>query len=467
MPTYEVEIERDGKTFVIEVEGQKPPSNVEVERLLDVQNQVFRTSPKEEAITEAFPTTMAPRLEKMGEVGGFIGEIAGSAIASRIPGGGAIRNLLRPAVAGIGAGVGSQAERLARGGELDLKQGFMEGLMSAGPEAAEELFRATGRGLIRLTRGGKQLQSDVAADVAEGMAHAAFRPPSSQQARQLFDVFDTTPAATTRIKSALDTLDEGGIKQRVLRELKSLDRGALESIEAGGELSLKRLQEYRSLIGEQAESVAGRTGGARLKRELKSIQRTIDRAIDETLETVQLGGAAQSARDAWHRLKATERMHDLITSPPVTRFTDPKSDELTFNILSLRNQLRADRGRARRIVQDLSRIPGAQADFDAYLRQLQALVPSGQINFTDTSGWNRQFAIAGVNRMFSSIITSAPGRALFQQAVAFGRGRVSFNTVAIIFNMMRRQESDVQKQQTQQSAIHGFLSPFQPPAGVK
>lgn len=34
MPTYEVDIERDGKTYTLELEGPRPPTTAEVEALV-------------------------------------------------------------------------------------------------------------------------------------------------------------------------------------------------------------------------------------------------------------------------------------------------------------------------------------------------------------------------------------------------------------------------------------------------
>lgn len=439
MPTFEIELEHNGKTFILEIEGPRKPTEAEVQALLARQTTPRIPTVAEESLEEAFPTALIPRPERAGEVGAFAGEVAGG-IAGTLTG--PLAPLARPVGAAVGAGVGSQVERVMRGQPFDIQQGTVEAVLSLVPEAAESLGRAVGRGALRLLRGAQRLRLDEAAALAQQGGQRVFRPPSERQAAQLFAIFDQagTTASLQSAKAIVDGL-ESNEKRRVLRQLARLDPGGTQALAAGGDLSLQQLQNFRSLIGQQRELMrqSGVPGAARTRQLLSQVQQQIDTAIDTTLEGIQLGGAAQTAREAWHRHKAADRLGQLLTTSPVTKSVEG-GDFLEFHLDRLDNLLKDNKNRlARQVNQDLARVPGASAAFTQLREEIKRVVPSGMIEISDVSGLRRFAAVAAVDRMLSEVLTSRMGLSLFRQAVVFGRGRLSLNTLATIVNAMSRQ----------------------------
>lgn len=424
------------------IEQQRRRVKLKARLAIEQAGPVFRTDPAAEAVVEAFPTNIVPAFERPGAVGAFLGEAIGGAVSAAIPGAGLVRNLLRPALAGIGAGLGQETEMVVRGEELKLQRGAVEALLAAVPESGEELIRATARGLLRATRGGREVRLDEAAQIASGFSQQTFRPPDRAATQQLFELMRNQNVLGTLTEGAqfLTELEEGPIKRRLMRELRGLDPEVTEALITGTGINLGRLQEFRSLLGQQADAVVNRTGGARLSQLMRQIQGTVDDAIDRQLDTLNLPGVAGTARQAWHRLKAAERMQQLVTTRPVTKIIDGgKARE--FNLEALLNILNDNRSQlTRRVNRDLDRIPGSRQAFADYLADIRDLLPAGKLAMTDVQGLRRFGLIGSLDRVVSHVITHTIGQSLFRQAIIEGRGRVSFNTVATIFNILRRRE---------------------------
>jgi hypothetical protein len=400
----------------------------------------FRTDPAKEAITEAFPTSFVPRLEQPGEVGAFVGEVAGQ--AASIPTG-PWQPITRPVFGAAGAALGGQVERFVRGEPFDMQEAKREALLSFLPEAGESVLRGATRQALRITRGGHELREAAAAQIAEGAAKNIFNPPGKAQVNVLFDVLDQQHVGGPLLEGRffLESL-EASERTKLTKELKALNPHALAIIEQGGQLSAKQMQDFRSLIGQQAEMTgrSGRAGAARTQQLLWKAQEAIETDLDALLNAVNLPGSAQTAREAYHRQKAAERMNRVLTTSPVTK-SIKGGDEYIFDIDRFHNAIKDNKTREIRAVnRDLTTIPGAQEEFDAFFRTVKGVLPQGRLVFTDTSGLRRYGIVGAADRMISQLITSPIGRTLFRDAIVQGRGTVSMNSVAVMLNIMARQD---------------------------
>lgn len=416
-----------------------PIRQVTKDRLRIMLQPSYTTDVAREAIPEAFPTSFMPAFERPGEMGSVAGELTGSAAAALT---GPFAPVARPVFAGIGAGVGSQAERLARGEPLDPQQMINEAILSFVPEFAESAIRGISRGIARLTRGGQDLRLDEAARIARRGGQRVFQPPERREVQQLFELLNTYEVknpmrGTINIIQALNASEQ----KRIMKELQRLDALATSALTDDTVLlSPKQLQNYRSLIGQQAESLrtSGRAGAARTRQILLEIQRAVDQDIDDILEQVDLGGAAQTAREAYHRVKSAERLERIITTSPITKSTQG-GDIYQFHLDRLDNLLKDQRTRdARALVSALNKIPGARQEFDRFRAEIKAIVPERVLEISDVSGLRRLAPVAVIDRMLSFLLTHPQGQQIFRQAVIYGRGRLSVNQLAIIVNTVRR-----------------------------
>jgi hypothetical protein len=401
----------------------------------------FRTNPETEAIQEAFPTTMVPRLEQPGETGAFVGELGGQMASSLT---GPFQPVARPVFGAAGAALGSQVERFVRGEGVDTEQAKREALFSFLPEAGESLVRGAARSFGRATRGGHELRQDAAAQIARDAAPHIFHPPGSAQVKHLFDVLDKHDVGGPLLEARF-VLDSLAASERttVLKELKALHPEALTVLSEGGQLSAKEMQRVRSLLGVQADITqrSGRPGAARTAQLLRQMQQGVDIDQDALLSGLDLPGSAQTAREAYHRVKATERLQQVLTTSPVTKSLKG-GDEYLFDLNRFHNLLKDNKTREIRAVKkDLASIPGAQEAFDAFFQDVKRLVPKGQLTFTDTSGLRRNAGVAFVDRLLSALITHPMGQALFRQGIVAGRGRMDLSALALMLNMVARQDA--------------------------
>jgi hypothetical protein len=412
----------------------------ELQRRMGPGERVYRTTPDTEAIQEAFPSTMVPRLEHPGETGAFVGEVGGQLASAAT---GPVQPIARPVFGAAGAALGSQVERFVRGEPVDRQQALREGLVSLIPEAGESLVRGATRTLVRTTRGAQELRRDTAARIATDAAQRIYHPPGKAQVDALYHVLDTHQSQLLPwlANDYLQTLP-GAERRKLMQELHALSPTLSQKVADGDYLTPKEVTQFRSLLGQQAELLgnSAQPGAASTRQLLKRMQQELDHDLDEFLETVQLPGAAQTAKDAYYRLKAAERLTTLLTTSPVTK-SIKGGDAYEFDLDKLHNMLKDNKVRISRDVnRDLTRVSGAREAFDSFFAEVKRLVPDGKLTFTDTSGLRRQWAIAGLDRGISALLTTPLGQQLFRQAIVQGRGRLSLNTVASIVSLLRRQD---------------------------
>ena len=401
----------------------------------------FRTDPAAEALTEAVPFNLLPSLDRPGETGAFVGELGGQ-LASGMTG--PFQPIARPVFGAAGAALGSQVERFVRGEGVDTDQAKREALLSFLPEAGESLVRGAARSFGRTTRGGHALREDAAAQMARDAAPHIFQPPGSAQVTYLFDVLEKQHVGGPLLEAryVLDSL-EASERTTLLKELKAIHPEALTVLSEGGLLSAKEMQRFRSLLGQQADITqrSGRRGAARTAQLLRQMQQGVDIDQDALLSSLDLPGSAQTAREAYHRVKATERLHQVLTTSPVSKSLQG-GDAFSFDLDLLHNKLKDNKTReARAVNRDLASIPGAQEQFDAFFQQMKRLVPQGKLTITDTSGLRRNSLVAFGDRVISAVIMHPMGQALFRQGIVAGRGRMDLSAIALMLNMVARQDA--------------------------
>ena len=118
----------------------------------------------------------------------------------------------------------------------------------------------------------------------------------------------------------------------------------------------------------------------------------------------------------------------------------PDLSMASFNLRSFFDTLRKNSTKmAQQINRALDLTPGARARFQAEVDSMSTLFKTIEMPLTDVGGFRRYAFVGGLGQMLSTIMLSDSGRALFQQSVLQGRGRLSPNLVALIANVARRE----------------------------
>ena len=406
----------------------------------------YHTNPEAEAVEPdplTWPGSWFPVVDHPGEVGATLGEVGGH-IASRFTG--PLQGATLPLFGAAGAGLGYSVERFVRGEPFDAAGAKREAVLSYLPEAAETLLRSGGRNFARSLSGGRELRQGAAAQIARQAAQHVFNPPGKAQYVKLIEVLDHHHVGGQLLegRAFLETLHSSEVR-RLLQDTDKLMPRGVDALARGEWLSVREMQQLRDSLGEQAlqTHASGRTGAARRAELLRQMQAAIDADQMSVLDSLGLRGPALAAREAMERSRAAERLHQLLTTNPVTKAIRG-GDGYVFDLDKFINLYYHQRP-ASAVVQlknDLARIPGAQEAFEGQLDQLRRMLPKGQLTITDTGSLWKVGPLPTIDKFLSSILTSPVGQRLFREAVIHGRGTLSLNTLATIINLHARREAE-------------------------
>jgi hypothetical protein len=320
------------------------------------------------------------------------------------------------------------------------------------PSAAEEAVRGVSRNVMRNLPGGQRIRFDEAATQARALPEEVFQPRPAAEISQAFQAVRATgmPIDTTDLAQHLQTLAPG--KQAdVLNTLTKLDRDnktggryaqLYQDVLAGQNVTrnIGDLQNLRSLLRQEADSLRGVPEARKLVRDLQS-------AVDHTIDTGLASGvsttAAQATRDLlhtarqdWARHSAAEEMshmvEDKIRSTPDLKMS-------AFNLRAFYDELRKGNSEISKTVnRALDLTPGARQRFESEIDEIAKLFETIEMPLADVTGWRRSAVIAGIGQNLSSLMLTDTGRKWVRGAVIAGRGELSPNAVAMAANAIWR-----------------------------
>ncbi|HET9663680.1 MAG TPA: hypothetical protein VFP00_05570 [Burkholderiales bacterium] len=400
------------------------------------------------------PRSLVPRQEDLGPLAGgpsltegglpAVGEIAGSLVPGPA----------KPLTAAAGAVAGLTAEKLIREGRLQtLHEAGTEAGLTLLPEAVESGGRAVGRAMLRNLPGGKLLRFEEAARQARQLPEYVFEPPERQAVGRVFETvrqsglkvdvgnmrgyitalptekYDELLSEVKRIDRQLKT---GGRYTQLVEALHSPQGATLAGYDIGD------LQTLRSELRKRADQLAP----VEAKQLLKDAQDAVDETIDQGIARgrVPRGQTPEILADArrqYARLRASEDMSTMIERSITST---PDLGMQGFTLRKFADALRTGRSEiSQSVKRALDKTPGAAERLENALAFIAKNFTTIEFPLTDVSGFRRNFLVAGFGQMLSTIMLTDTGRSLFTQAVMQGRGRMSPNTVAAIFNMARRE----------------------------
>ena len=393
-------------------------------------------------------------------VEGYTAPVKGALpMAGQLAGG--VTGPFRVYTAPAGAGLGLLVERWIRDEPVTAPEVAKEVLFSFAPEAAESMLRAGVRTVGRATRGAQELRLDEAARRAAGAAPQVFQAPERQAVSTLFEQVRQSGVQlqvdelanwlqrlrpeqlhdlVNRDVRAIDiAMRSGGRFESLVTDLATAPRGRIPAVDIG------TLQSLRSHLLARTKTVPDPAA----KSLLSDFQQMVDSATDMAPALVQ-GHSGQMARETvtllqdarrqWAQVRSAEDLAEILTTGPVSKVTQGgRMHELRLD--ALMNKLQDQRDPlVKSVLRSLEQTPGAAERFQAFLHDLQQLVPAKTIPISDVSGLRRLGPVGAIDRAISHVLVSPLGQELFREAILQGRGTLSVNLVANMVSAIRRAE---------------------------
>lgn len=383
-----------------------------------------------------------------------VGETAGS----MVPG------VARPFTAAGGAMAGRALENIIQGQPTTTGVG-MEGLLSLVPEAAETAVRTVGRNVLRGTKVGQQMRFSEAARLAREVPGQTFDPPQREAVGRLFDMVRQSGVRLdiSNVRGHISGLRQGKFDD-LFSEVQRIDR----NLKSGGRFS-NVVQNLRTQQGARVtgfdigelQTLRSELRKRRLQLEppeakqlLRDLQDEVDDAIDFGLArgrvpAGQTPAILKEARVQYARLRSAEELGDMVERSITST---PDLSDVRFNLRQIADNLRRNTSKQSQAVnRALDLTPGARQRFQSQIDEISKQFQAIELSLADVSGTKRLFAIAGLNDMIGSILSTETGRRMFQRSVLEGRGRLSANAIAVILSAVRRDLSGSPQSTTEET----------------
>lgn len=401
----------------------------------------FRTNPRDEAVQEAFPTTLAGG----DNAGATIGEVIGGGLGTLT---GPAAPVAVPALASVGAGIGLAVSRFVQGEPVTMQEITGEALTSAIPEVATQV----GKGLLRASKAARQARfSDLTQQVRQQTSQV-FNPPEAELVKNLFQQVDQSG-----VKVGTDAIQKhlGGLGPRyndLLQEVRRLDRSIksggefetlVEGLQAGrrGAYDIGRLQTLRSELRKRGQT----TNLPFEARELiGDFQAATDDAIYRGLAKGQHAAEADSVRDSlrtaragYARLRRTEELQGIVEGAITS---DKSGVGLTISLGRIKDTIRKGTGKAGKSIQrGFEHDPVSRQQFYKFLDDLGPKHDAINVTLADLPPHTLGDVAAKIGDYMATIYTSTAGREAFKDLVSSGNGRFTHSTIANLANVARRE----------------------------
>lgn len=354
-----------------------------------------------------------------------------------------------------GAALGEGVRQWEKGEPFSPFGMLKEGIASAVPEVFESAGRGTVRQVGRNSPGGQRMIGNRATEEARQVPGNVFQPRPAQEISDAFAQVRRTnlPIDTNDLTQHLNTLAPGKSAdiRNILTQLDTRQRTGgryarlyddLLSGKGMAGSSIGDLQTLRSDVRKYGEGIPREAGEARLL--VRNFQEAIDDTIDYGLVqgahaaqvTAQRDQLHQARRDYAHRMAADDLstlIEDNIRSSPNLR------DE-AFNLRGLWDDVRRGRSAASRSInRSLDLTPGARETFNTEMDRLTRHYESVALPMSDVQGIWRYPGAAAVRQGIGTLLLTERGRALFENAILEGRGRLSPSVMATLMNAARRE----------------------------
>ena len=400
-----------------------------------------------EFLTETLPTTFEAGGQAIGGyLGGPLGVLTGGVIGSGV--GDIARQGMRNII------------RTPEGGTLqqgfDPRKTFEEMAWSLGPEIIESGARWLGRGMIRSTPGAQRIRFQEAARRARQLPEQLFDPPTEREVSRAFQsvrdsgikidtsliqdelqIRGATPGKLQEIFGEMRRIDRanktGGRYERLMRDLAN-DNPRTVGYDIG------ELQNIRSQLRKRREKLEFGTGEA--PQLLKDLQDAVDDAIDQGIARGRVPAGQtpellQQARRDYARFRSAEDMAQLIENKITST---PDLGMVQFNLRAYADEIRRGQTKlAQQANRALRYVPQGHARYQQAIDNIADLYQTIEFPLTNVSGFQRNWIIAGLGQMLSSIMMTTRGQQVFEEAVLQGRGRMSPNALALAFNAAMRE----------------------------
>ena len=425
-----------------------------------------------------------------GNAGAMAGEFAGQGLASFLPPHAQL--VARPALAMLGAGLGKYVGDKAAGNPVTKQDAWNEAIMTGIFQGGEEVIRGLGRLVVKASPGGKATRRQYVVDRMDsrdrtpganqqrqlresefkGAASEILSPPGSQAVSNSYqNVYDSNMVV---YYSASNPLSDWYVALR--SEDRDLIRSSLTDFARDADLpgtgpdkqawlnriiesisgqhpytsgaDIQALDQLRQYVYKQAHS-GKRTAvreimsdfGQRLDRlvvEGTVHPRTVARFARETgREASEVLTELQNARYGHLVNVTTKHLDDLMHSKGIyVPGEDARFAKVHLGNLKAAIEYPADKGQlAKEVSERFKMIPGAYENFLKFLEEAQK-----QYRYIELEMPRRQGMFDTPSRMLSEVLMRPTGQAMFKQLITEGRGRVSFNHLAGILNILRRYE---------------------------
>lgn len=389
-----------------------------------------------------------------GQGGATLGEIAGNVAAGAVPGGGLVRNIVRPVLGALGAAGGLTAERKARGLETTKGQMATEAGLSLAPQVIEESVRGIGRRVLRGSNAARRLRGEAAAQELSRASGGIFRPPGRQVVADAYDAVKTSgeQVAIDGIQGFFTQLNPSDIRYLRRRtehfrapDVPGADLNTQRQIfdafappkvrKQGGQqlpnpprttaMTIGAIDGYRQQVNKMAHA----TTDPHAKDLLNELRFVLDNAVDDALASKQL----DQARAAHFLQRSAEYFDELVHKPSIMS----RTEDGRFHRVNLGRLMDAVEFPQNRLGEEVKRrldmVSGAGDRFGVAVQRLQRHYPYIEMAAPSSEGIRGSF-----QRQLGQVMLSPLGRRLFEQAVVEGRGRIDRNTMATIANAVRR-----------------------------